>query len=60
MPTGDTKRFQEIQKAYKIITEYMDNFRFVFDEEEFKKQNPILVSDFDRESITGKATSKNK
>jgi DnaJ-class molecular chaperone len=46
MPTGDTKKFQEIQKAYEIVTEYMNNFRFVFDEDEFKRQNPILVSAF--------------
>jgi len=24
--------------------EYMDNFRFVFSDEEFKQQNPILVN----------------
>ena len=47
MPNGSTKKFQEIRDAYEILLQYMDNFRFVFDEEEFKRQNPILVSAFD-------------
>ena len=44
MEGGSTEKFQEIRKAYEILTEYMDNFRFVFDENEFKQQNPILVN----------------
>jgi len=44
MEDGSTEKFQEIRKAYEILTEYMDNFRFVFDENEFKQQNPILVN----------------
>ena len=54
MPQGSTEKFQAIRDAYEILTEYMDNFRFVFDEEEFKRQNPILVSDMSAEWITGK------
>ncbi len=44
MEGGSTEKFQEIQEAYEILVEYMDNFRFVFDEHEFKQQNPILVN----------------
>jgi DnaJ-class molecular chaperone len=44
MEGGSTEKFQEINKAYKILVEYMDNFRFVFSDEEFKQQNPILVN----------------
>ena len=55
MPNGSTKKFQEIRDAYEILVQYMDNFRFVFDEEEFKRQNPILVSAFDELWIKGKS-----
>ena len=44
MEGGSTEKFQEVRKAYEILIEYMDNFRFVFDEDEFKQQNPILVN----------------
>ena len=44
MEGGSTEKFQEIRKAYEVLVEYMDNFRFVFDEKEFKQQNPILVN----------------
>jgi len=44
MEGGSTEKFQEIREAYEILTEYMENFRFVFTEEEFKQQNPILVN----------------
>ena len=44
MPGGSTEKFQEIREAYEILVEYMDNFRFVFSDEEFKQQNPILVN----------------
>lgn len=39
-PTGDTAKFQEINDAYCLICEYMENYRFDFDLEEFKKQYP--------------------
>ena len=44
MEGGSTQKFQEIRKAYEILVEYMENFRFVFSDEEFKQQNPMLVS----------------
>jgi DnaJ-class molecular chaperone len=53
MENGSTKKFQEINDAYEILTNYMDSFRFVFDDEEFKRQNPILVSAFNQEWIKG-------
>jgi len=44
MEGGSTEKFQEVREAYEILTEYMNNFRFVFTDEEFKQQNPILVN----------------
>jgi len=44
MEGGSIEKFQELREAYEILVEYMDNFRFVFSEEEFKQQNPILVN----------------
>ncbi len=44
MEGGSTKKFQEIRQAYEVLVEYMENFRFVFSDEEFKQQNPILVN----------------
>jgi DnaJ-class molecular chaperone len=42
---GDTQKFQEINKAYVILKEYMENFRYVLDEEEYKKQHPSLQNE---------------
>jgi len=44
MEGGSTEKFQEVREAYEILVEYMDNFRFLFNENEFKQQNPILVN----------------
>jgi len=41
MPDGGTERFQEINKAYKILTIYVDNFKFRFTKEEFQDQYPF-------------------
>ncbi len=41
---GSIEQFQKINRAYEILTHYMDSFRFLFNEDEFKRQNPILVS----------------
>ncbi len=51
MEGGSTQKFQEIREAYEILVSYMENFRFVFSEEEFKQQNPILVNVVDRETL---------
>lgn len=45
-PNGDTAKFQEINDAYRLIREYMENYRFDFDEKEFKKQYPFSKSDW--------------
>lgn len=44
MEHGSTEKFQEVREAYEILMKYMDSFRFVFSEEEFKQQNPVLVN----------------
>jgi len=41
MPQGDAVKFKDINEAYKVINEYMKNFRFALDEEEFYSQNPF-------------------
>lgn len=43
MPDGDHEKFQEVNKAYKIILEYVDNFKFHFTKEEFAQQHPFSV-----------------
>lgn len=40
-PNGDRAMFQKINDAYKLIMHYIDNFRFDFDEREYKKQYPL-------------------
>jgi DnaJ-class molecular chaperone len=37
---GDAETMRRIAEAYAILTEYIDNFRFRFDEEEIAKQYP--------------------
>ena len=39
-PGGDPERMQRIQRAYELLREYMENFRFRFDEEEISRQYP--------------------
>lgn len=41
MPEGDAKKFKEINEAYKLVNEYIQNYRFSFDEDEFYAQNPF-------------------
>ena len=50
MEGGSVEKFQEIRDAYEILVQYMENFRFLFDENEFKQQNPILVN-LDKNSL---------
>lgn len=40
MSEGDTKKFQEINDAYKVLEQYMDQFHFYFTKEEFYHQYP--------------------
>lgn len=44
MPSGDSKKFDEITKAYKLLTEYMNKYRFSLSEEEFKEQFPSVFN----------------
>jgi DnaJ-class molecular chaperone len=37
---GSVEKMRRISEAYAILTEYIDNFRFRFDEEEITKQYP--------------------
>ena len=41
MPDGSTEKFQEISKAYKIISTYINNFKFRCSKEEFLDQHPF-------------------
>ncbi|MDD5372599.1 MAG: DnaJ domain-containing protein [Sulfurimonas sp.] len=42
MPDGDAQKFKEINEAYKLVSEYMQNFRFKLDKDEFYEQRPFL------------------
>ncbi len=42
MHKGNQKNFIEINQAYIIVKNYMENFSFLLDEEEFYSQNPQL------------------
>lgn len=44
MQDGDTNKFQEVNRAYKIISAYVDNFRFRFTKDEFVEQFPYAFS----------------
>ena len=41
MKDGSDEKFQEINKAYKLILSYVDNFKFRFTQEEFTDQHPF-------------------
>jgi len=41
MPNGDDKKFKEINKSYKLIQKYIQNFKFDVDEKAFYEQNPF-------------------
>ncbi|EQB39345.1 molecular chaperone DnaJ [Sulfurimonas hongkongensis] len=41
MPDGSDERFKEISEAYKLIRNYMRNYRFSLDKDEFDSQNPL-------------------
>lgn len=51
MPDGTTEKFQEVNEAYKILTAYMDNFKFRFTKEEFKEQYPLSITDNEKWSL---------
>jgi DnaJ-class molecular chaperone len=37
---GDEEKMKEINKAYKILKDYVNNYKFTFSEDEIKKQYP--------------------
>ena len=39
--SGDEKKFQKINEAYKLLSFYMDHFKFRWSKEEFDKQYPF-------------------
>ncbi len=39
---GDESKMQEINNAYNILMDYIENFRYSFDDEELNKQSPEL------------------
>ncbi|WP_456430492.1 J domain-containing protein [Nitratifractor sp.] len=39
-PGGDAEKMRGVQEAYDLLREYMENFRFRFDEEEIARQFP--------------------
>ncbi len=41
----DFNKIQDINQAYEIVMEYVDNFRFYFDEEEINRQIPQIDHD---------------
>ncbi|QOY53736.1 J domain-containing protein [Candidatus Sulfurimonas marisnigri] len=45
MNNGSTEKFQEINEAYKILSKYVDSFKFRFTKEEFGNQHPFSVGD---------------
>lgn len=45
MEGGSTEKFQEINRAYKVLIKYVTNYRFRFTKEEFGNQHPFLVDD---------------
>jgi curved DNA-binding protein CbpA len=45
MKGGDDIKFQELNKHYKILEDYIDNFQFRFSKDEFADQYPLAFSD---------------
>lgn len=41
MLEGDAEKFKEINEAYKLVSRYMQSYRFSLSEEEFYQQNPL-------------------
>jgi DnaJ-class molecular chaperone len=37
---GDEEKMKKINKAYKILKDYVNNYKFTFSEDEIKKQYP--------------------
>jgi DnaJ-class molecular chaperone len=37
---ADDERIRKINEAYRVLLEYIESYRYCFDEEEFYEQNP--------------------
>lgn len=44
MQNADAKKFEEVSKAYKLLKNYMDSYRFSFSKEEFQDQYPSILN----------------
>lgn len=44
MQEGSLQKFQEIKKAYDLLSSYMDSYSFMLDKEEFSKQYPAFTN----------------
>jgi len=44
MKDGSHEKFQELKQAYEILQEYMENYSFSFEENEYKKQFPAFIN----------------
>jgi len=47
MQNGDIEKFREINEAYKLIQNYLQEYKFGVDEEEFYQQKPFLKKSAD-------------
>jgi len=39
---GDSKMMEKLNKSYKVLMDYCENYKFTFDEYEIKKQSPTI------------------
>ncbi|QKF73541.1 hypothetical protein AFAEC_1380 [Aliarcobacter faecis] len=44
MQSGSNEKFIELKQAYEILQEYMENYSFSFEKDEFKKQFPAFTN----------------
>ena len=41
---GSNEKFMELKKSYEILQEYMENYSYSFESDDFKKQFPSFMS----------------
>lgn len=44
MPEGSEEKFREVNEAYKLLKEYVDNYKFSFEKDEFLNQYPSFTN----------------
>lgn len=44
MSTGSHEKFTELKRNYEVLQEYMENYSFSFEKDEFKKQFPAFFN----------------